>query len=217
MQKTNTSLFWMQFKKMPLIGIARNIPKDTLLSILPHYAEAGLINIEVTMNSPGAEEEIRETVKEFGTVLNIGAGTVCSIADLEKALNAGATFIVTPIVDVKVIQACRQRTIPLFTGAYTPTEIYKAMHAGCDAVKLFPSSSMTVEFIKDLLGPFPDAKLIPTGGVDVNNAVSFLNAGAAGVGMGSQLFYTEYIKKKNFKALSGHFKMIADRIASSGK
>lgn len=210
---TDTSIFWQRFEKMPVIGIARNIPTEALLSILPHYVAAGLQSVEITMNSPGAEKAIQEAVKQFGAVLNIGAGTVCSVEDFDKALNAGATFIVTPIVDEAIINASRQSALPIFTGALTPTEIYKAWRAGSDMVKLFPASSVTTGFIKDILGPFPDIKLVPTGGIDLENGVSFLNAGAAGIAMGSQLFGKTFVREKNWEALGRHFKLIADRIA----
>src|SRR6185437_10684406 len=138
---------WKKFLKLPVVGIVRNITIEDLGSILPLYQEAGLSTMEITMNTPGAEQMIRYATEQYGFELNIGAGTVCNQRELEKALRAGARFIVTPITDEHVIRICRQEAVPVFAGAFTPAEIYKAWEAGADMVKIFPATSLGTQYI----------------------------------------------------------------------
>ena len=212
MQVTQQVQFWQRFRQMPLVGICRNVALGDLMHILPLYQSAGLQNIEITMNTPDAGGIIRTLVKEFGNELNIGAGTVCSTRDLAIALAAGATFIVTPVVDEKVIQGCRIAKTPVFAGAFTPTEIFQAWSYGADVVKLFPSSAGSMEFIRDLRGPFPQIPLLPTGGVNLDNCADFIMAGAAGVGAGSQLIDKKMVETGNWEALKKHFDNYASQL-----
>ncbi len=123
MDMERTQFSWNGFYAMPVIGIMRNISAADVADILPLYYDSGLTTIEVTMNSPGFEESIRLALQNFAGKVNIGAGTVRTEKDLESALHAGAQFIVTPVIDLKVIELCKQSGIPLFAGAYTRTEI----------------------------------------------------------------------------------------------
>jgi 2-dehydro-3-deoxyphosphogluconate aldolase/(4S)-4-hydroxy-2-oxoglutarate aldolase len=195
------------FIKMPVIDIIRNIPLETMKEIVPLFIKAGLTTIEVTMNSTKASETISYISKNHPN-LNVGAGTVCDMNDLQKAFDAGATFIVTPIVHQEVIVACSQRDIPIFSGAYTPTEIYMASKLGASMVKVFPATQIGPAYIKDVLAPLNNLKLVPTGGVSIDNIASFFKAGAAAVGMGSSLFDKKLIAKKDFEGLLNHFKKI---------
>ena len=210
MKKTNFS--WNSFNAMPVIGIMRNLSLADVENILPMYAASGLNTIEVTMNSPDAVESIKQSIKKYGDRLNIGAGTVCTKKDLEIALNAGANFIVTPIVNLKIIERCRKSGVPIFAGAYTPTEIFTAWDAGADMVKVFPMVGNAIEYIKAVRGPLPQIKLLPTGGVNLQNCISFFEAGASGIGIGGQLFDKDYINKKDWPALAGLFASFASKI-----
>jgi 2-dehydro-3-deoxyphosphogluconate aldolase/(4S)-4-hydroxy-2-oxoglutarate aldolase len=195
------------FIKMPVIGILRNIPLETMKEIVPLFIKAGLTTIEVTMNSTKASETISYISKNHPN-LNVGAGTVCDMNDLQKAFDAEATFIVTPIVYQEVIVAYSQRDIPIFSGAHTPTEIYMASKLGASIVKVFSATQLGPAYIKDVLAPLNNLKLVPTGGVSIDNIASFFKAGAAGVGMGSSLFDKKLIAKKDFEGLLNHFKKI---------
>jgi 2-dehydro-3-deoxyphosphogluconate aldolase/(4S)-4-hydroxy-2-oxoglutarate aldolase len=197
---------------MPVIGIMRNFSLVDIETILPVYADSDLNTIEVTMNSSGAVEAIGFAIENYGDRLNIGAGTVCTENDLEVALNAGAQFIVTPIVHLKIIELCRQAGVPIFAGAYTPTEIFTAWNAGADMVKVFPMVGNAIEYIKAIRGPLPQIKLLPTGGVNLQNCTSFFEAGASGIGVGGQLFDKNYINKKNWSALTDIFTSFAGKI-----
>ena len=196
------------FNKMPVIGILRNISLETIESIMPIYSAVGFTNIEVTMNTPDVANIISKLCKNYPN-LNIGAGTVCNKAELESALKAGASFIVTPIISEEVIQTCVKNNIPIFPGAYTTTEIYLANQLGATAVKVFPATQLGPDYIKDVLGPLDKSRLIPTGGVTKNNIKKFFESGAYAVGMGSSLFDKKLISAKKLEALKAHFLEIA--------
>jgi 2-dehydro-3-deoxyphosphogluconate aldolase/(4S)-4-hydroxy-2-oxoglutarate aldolase len=120
--------------------------------------------------------------------MNVGAGTVCSLDDLDAALSAGASFIVTPIVNSEVIRVCKKENVPVIPGGFTPTEIYQAWQFGADMVKLFPANRFGPDYLKDIRGPLDHIKLIPTGGVDLKNMPAYLENGAYAFGVGSPLF-----------------------------
>ena len=192
------SFSWELFNKIPIIGIMRNLPAGRIIQIASLFAEAGLTNLEITLNSPGAPELIRELAKVFKDKINIGAGTVCSLAELDTALSAGAAFIVTPVVNEEIIQKCVSMAIPVFPGAYTPTEIYRAHVLGAAMVKVFPASALGPAYIRELSGPFPHFKLLPTGGISVENMEDYIKAGAKGLGIGSHLFPAELIQQERW-------------------
>lgn len=190
------------FNKMPIIGIMRNIPDEHIEDIAGVYHRSGLTCLEITMNSPNAEQNISLLADLYGDELNIGAGTVCSMADLEKALKANAQFIVTPVINEEVIKACVTEKVPIFPGAYTPSEIYKAWSLGASMVKLFPAGDLKPGYIKELLAPLSFVSLMPTGAVTLDNFISYFQQGAKGVGVGSQLFPKDIINGQDWQALA---------------
>lgn len=201
------------FNRIPIIGIMRNVSHQHTEAIADIYSQSGLTCIEVTMNSANAEAIISSLINGYGDKLNIGAGTVLTMHDLEKALKAGAGFIVTPVVNEEVIKACAEQKIPVFPGAYTPTEIYKAWSLGATMVKVFPATTLGSGYIKELSGPLGHINLVPTGGISLDNFTAYFEAGAKAVGIGSHLFpknileagdwetlgdiYTSYVAKYN--------------------
>ncbi|MHA4740252.1 bifunctional 4-hydroxy-2-oxoglutarate aldolase/2-dehydro-3-deoxy-phosphogluconate aldolase [Dyadobacter sp. MSC1_007] len=207
------SFSWELFNKAPLVGIIRNVSPEDLKSILPIYREAGLTTVEITMNTPGATDMIRYAIENEHYGLNIGAGTVCTKEDLDLALEAGAQFIVTPVISKKVIKSCVKKGIPVFPGAFTPTEIYNAWTLGASMVKIYPATSLGPEYIKDLKAPMNQLKLLPTGGVGLENMAAFLKAGANGLGIGGQLFDKDLIKNKNWDGLKAHFLQFVQKLA----
>jgi len=209
---TTSAFSWARFDQAPLVGIIRNVSADDVAQVLPVYRDAGLTTIEITLNTPGAEDMIRQAVEQYGTDLNIGAGTVCTAEELEKALAAGARFIVTPIIDEAVIRRCTERGVPIFPGAFTPSEVYKAWTLGASMVKVFPTTTLGPAYISDLKGPLPQIKLLPTGGVNLANLDQFFRAGASGVGVGSHLFDKTLIRDKQWSLLKTHFQTFLDKL-----
>jgi 2-dehydro-3-deoxyphosphogluconate aldolase/(4S)-4-hydroxy-2-oxoglutarate aldolase len=148
----------------------------------------GVTVVEVTMTVPGAVELLRELKLEHGTKLLLGAGTVTTAAQAEATIEAGAEFVVSPSLHPEVISATKKNGKVSIPGALTPTEAINAWEAGADYVKIFPCSAVGgASYLKALLAPFPHLKLIPTGGVTLQTAESFLQAGARALGIGSDL------------------------------
>ncbi len=193
------------FDKMPLIGIMRHFPEEHLQPVVTAFQAAGLTTLEITMNSPGAAASISSLREQWAGRMNIGAGTVLTRDDLEQALNAGAQFIVTPVLNRALIKACVKKDIPVFPGAMTPTEIYKAWKWGATAVKVFPAGKLGPGYLKDVLEPLNEVKLIPTGGVNPDNFIDFLKMGASGAGMASALFPKELIEAANWGELRNFY------------
>lgn len=209
----STSLFWERYQKAPVIGIIRGQSLQTVLKIAQAYEEAGFTTLEITMNTAGATSMI-STLRSNFPLLNIGAGTVCNLIELREALDAGAQFIVTPIIDEAVITHAVDENVPIFPGAFSPTEIYKASSLGASAVKVFPATQLGVQFIEDVLGPLDQIKLLPTGGVSKSNIRSFFEAGAFGVGMGSSLIDKKLVSEGDYEGLKQHFIAIKTEIAA---
>lgn len=199
------------FDQMPIVGILRGFSEEEILKSLEIYKAAGLTTAEITMNTPNAKLLIQKATKQFAGQLNIGAGTVCTMSDLEDALQGGAEFIVTPVLDENVIRACVKAKVPIFPGAYTPSEIYKAWSLGASMVKVFPANLLGPKYIKAILAPLDDLKLIPTGGVNFDNIGDYLKAGAKGFGMGSLLFDKALIKSKNWEGLEEKLRGVANK------
>lgn len=199
------SFSWELFERIPIVGILRNFPSSHMDKLSECYAQAGLSTLEITMNSEGAAQAIASLIKTVEGKLNVGAGTVCNLEDLDQALQAGAQFIVTPIVDEAVIQKCVAHSIPVFPGAYTPTEIYKAWSLGASMVKVFPAGKLGPEYIKEVLAPLNHIKLLPTGGISLDNLEDFIKAGAKGFGIGSQLIPKHLVVNNDWEALREHF------------
>lgn len=204
---------WELFNKAPLVGIIRNVSLEDVKRILPIYREAGLTTVEITMNTPGATDMIRYALESEHYGLNIGAGTVCTKDDLDAALDAGAQFIVTPVLSKKVVKSCVKKGIPVFPGAYTPTEVFNAWSLGASMVKIYPATALGPGYIKDLKAPMSQLKLLPTGGVSLENMEAFLKAGANGLGIGGQLFDKKLIQDKNWDGLKAHFLQFAQKLA----
>ena len=185
---------WTLFEELPVIGILRGYSMDQVKKIVEYSGKGGLKNIEITMNSKNATDQIMEAKEVARDTMNVGAGTVCTLKDLDSALSAGATFIVTPIVNPDVIQACKKENVPVIPGGFTPTEIYNAWQLGADMVKVFPANRFGPGYIKDIKGPLSDIKLVVTGGVNLDNFQEYINCGSYGFGVGSPLFNKERVE-----------------------
>ncbi len=171
-----------------LIAIGRNLEPALVPTIGEGLLAGGVHAFEITLNNPSAFTAIAALTRRFNPRdLLIGAGTVLDLEQAERAVEAGAQFLVMPHLDVAIVEWAVKRELPAFPGAFTPTEILAAWRAGATAVKLFPASAVGPAFVRELRGPLPQIPLVPTGGVTLENAPAFLAAGALAVGMGSWL------------------------------
>ncbi|WP_414566115.1 MULTISPECIES: bifunctional 4-hydroxy-2-oxoglutarate aldolase/2-dehydro-3-deoxy-phosphogluconate aldolase [unclassified Anabaena] len=165
-------------------------------------ASGGMQLIEITWNSDGAGELISQLRAELPGCL-IGTGTLFNVQQLQDAIACGAQFLFTPHVDTAMIQAAVAQDVPIIPGALTPTEIVTAWHHGASCVKVFPVQAVGgANYIKSLQGPLGEIPLIPTGGVTLENAHQFIQAGAIAVGLSGQLFPQRLVTQGNWQAIA---------------
>lgn len=212
---SDQSFSWALFDKMPIVGIIRNLSVEEINFVLPIYKEAGFTTVEITLNTPEALTVIQTLAKQYKGELNVGAGTVCTVNDLTDAVNACANFIVTPILQVEVVKKCVSMNVPIFPGAFTPTEIYEAWALGASMVKLYPASVVGPAYVSAVLAPLNKVKIMPTGGIHLSNMLAFMKAGSAALGVGSELFDKKIIQKRDTEAMLAHFKLFAQQMQLS--
>jgi 2-dehydro-3-deoxyphosphogluconate aldolase/(4S)-4-hydroxy-2-oxoglutarate aldolase len=185
-----------------VIAVIRLADAEKLRAVIDALAAGGVRVFEVTMTVPSAIQLIAQLTRDLPRELMVGAGTVIGADTARRAIDAGARFIVGPVFRREVIDACHERHVPAMPGCFTPTEILDAWEAGADIVKVFPSTSLGPTFIKDVRAPLPQLKLMPTGGVTIDNAADWLRAGAVAVGIGSALVDAAAVKEGDLAAIT---------------
>jgi 2-dehydro-3-deoxyphosphogluconate aldolase / (4S)-4-hydroxy-2-oxoglutarate aldolase len=191
-----------EFKTQPLLGILRGIELKIVEPLISAVIDSGLKAIEITMNTDGAAEIIRRSVKVSRKRLTIGAGTVLDMQALKSALGAGASFMVTPVLVKEVMDYCVKNKIPCFPGALSPQEIYAAWQAGAAMVKVFPAGVFGPGYLKEVKGPFKDIELLACGGVTALNFKEYIAAGASAVSFGGSVFKKEWLAAREFSRIS---------------
>ena len=176
--------------------------------------DGGIVAIELTMTTPGALDVVETLAGRHDGALLVGAGSVLDAATARRAVDAGATFVVSPVFRAEVVLEAQRLGVPAMPGAFTPTEILDAHAAGADAVKVFPADTLGPAFIKGVLGPMPFLRLMPTGGVTPENVGSWLRAGAAAVGLGSALVDPKLVAAGDFGALRARARLTRDNVAA---
>lgn len=174
------------------------------MELLPLCADAGLCAVEITMNTSGAAKMIERATHQFGNALSIGAGTVCNLTDLRTAKDAGAGFIVMPIVEPDVVRACADDGMPVFPGAMTPSEVALAWTLGATMVKLFPAGLLGPSYARDILAPLSHIPLLVTGGVGLEQLAHYWSVGVKGFGIGTPLFPKEFIRTRSWVSMKTH-------------
>lgn len=178
-----------------LVPVVRASSADEAMRVIDAIKEGGVSVLEITMTVPGAVKVIEEVVKKFGAEATVGAGTVLDPETARACILAGAQFVVSPALNLDTIALCRRYSVPVMPGALTPTEVVTAWQAGADFVKVFPCGSMGgASYIKNLKGPLPHIKFIPTGGVSLKTAADFIKAGSSALGVGTDLVDVKAIR-----------------------
>ena len=185
-----------------IIAIVRLENYDWAVSVAQALLDGGISVIEFTLTGSGVHRAITDVRREFGDRMRIGVGTVLSPTEAEAAIEVGAEFVVTPVVQPAVIAACRQFAIPVMCGAMTPTEAWTAHNAGADLIKIFPARVGGPEFIRDLLAPLPQLRVVPTGGVSASNVRAYLEAGAVAIGAGGKLIAPQVVEQRDWAAIT---------------
>lgn len=192
---------------IPVIAILRGVEKEFFKDIAQASFSVGLQAIEVTMNTPDVEKILNESVAQAPKGRLIGAGTVRTRQEAEKAIGSGAMFLVTPNFNEEVITYSQSQNVPVVAGALTPTEVYNAWQAGAEMVKVFPCQAMGgPQYISELLGPFDSLPLVAVGGVNRENIDAYFQAGAKAVGVSSALFGKKALEEKNINQLTKNVK-----------
>jgi 2-dehydro-3-deoxyphosphogluconate aldolase/(4S)-4-hydroxy-2-oxoglutarate aldolase len=183
------------------MGILRGVTEDSLDGVLETAISAGLKFLEITWNTPRADFLLYKAVQKYSDQISLGAGTIRSVEDAQKALDSGARFLVSPGLNENVAAYCRDKNIAYFPGALTPTEIENAWNLGAVMVKVFPSSQFGPEYFKLLKGPLQDVKLMAVGGVGAGNVLQYLQSGADAVALGGSIFSVKRMENKEFLAI----------------
>lgn len=184
-----------QIESLGLVPVVRASSADEAMQAIEAIKEGGVNVLEITMTVPGAIKVIEKVADKYGSDVLVGAGTVLDPETARACLLAGAQFIVSPALNLDTIALCQRYSAPIMPGVLTPTEVITAWSAGADFVKVFPAGSVGgANYIKNLKGPFPHIKMIPTGGVSLKTAADFIKAGAAALGVGTDLVDVKAIR-----------------------
>jgi 2-dehydro-3-deoxyphosphogluconate aldolase/(4S)-4-hydroxy-2-oxoglutarate aldolase len=197
-----------------VVALTRADNSDGLLDCAKALADGGLTSIELTMTTPGAIRMLEKSTAELPDFL-FGLGTVLDAETARAGILAGAKFVVTPALRPDVITLCRRYSIPVFCGAFTPTEIVNAWESGADAAKVFPAEFFGPAYIKSIKGPLPQIELVPTGGVNAENVGEFLKAGAMATAAGSSLVDSKALKEKNWASITAKAKAFVAAVAAA--
>ena len=199
-----------------VIAVVR-APEAARLRAVAHALAAGGVGaVEITLTTPGAISMIGDLARDDDlSGCAVGAGTVLDEAAARAVMDAGARFVVSPTLDHAVIRACRERAVPCMPGAFTPTEILEAWRAGASLVKLFPAASLGPGFIRDVLAPLPFVRLVPSGGVTLENAAEWIRAGAAAVSVGGALLRAALLGHESAAELTARARLLVTQVRAA--
>jgi 2-dehydro-3-deoxyphosphogluconate aldolase / (4S)-4-hydroxy-2-oxoglutarate aldolase len=198
-----------------VVAVIRLQDGSRLRAVVGALADGGITALEVTMTVPRAIELIREIAPTLPAGFDIGAGTVVDPDTARAAIDAGARFVVGPVFRPGVIDACHRAGAAVMPGCFSPTEILAAWDAGADIVKVFPATALGPTFFKDVRGPLPRVKLMPTGGVSLENAGDWIRAGAVAIGVGSALVDAKLVSAGDYAAITDRAKRFVERVRSA--
>lgn len=188
--------------RVPAVGGAPSADVPALVGLCRALLDGGVRFTEITMTTPGALQAIAEARQALGDQAVLGVGSVLDGATARNAILAGAQFVVSPVTDAQVIRTAHRYGLAVIAGAMTPTEVLQAQTAGADLVKIFPANLLGPQYVKDLLAPMPELRLMPTGGVNLQTVKDWVAAGAACLGVGTALVQKGWVAARNWKALT---------------
>jgi 2-dehydro-3-deoxyphosphogluconate aldolase/(4S)-4-hydroxy-2-oxoglutarate aldolase len=195
-----------------IVAIIRANSANELIDAAAAIHAGGVDVIEVTMTTPSALQVISDVSSAYGDSVLVGAGSVLDAETARAVMLAGAEFIVSPVTKMDVIEICNRYGKVVIPGAFTPTEILMAWEAGADYVKVFPSSGVGPTYIKDIKAPLPHIPLVPTGGINAENAAEFISAGSTALGVGSALVNNQLIEARRFESLTERAKKLSAEV-----
>lgn len=199
-------------EKYKAVAVVRLPEPDMVEPVLEALYEGGIRVAEITMTVPNAISLIKKAVAKSPDDFLMGVGSVTNAEMTEKAVNAGAKYVVSPIMKKEIIDKANELGVPVMPGAFTPTEIQQAWEWGADIIKIFPADIVGMNFIKAVKAPLPHLKLMPTGGVTLTNGGEWIKAGACAVGIGSALLNKEAIKRGDFDIITNNAKILLSNL-----
>jgi 2-dehydro-3-deoxyphosphogluconate aldolase/(4S)-4-hydroxy-2-oxoglutarate aldolase len=198
-----------------VVAVIRLKDAGALGAVVDALAAGGVRAIEVTMTVPGAIELIREIAPSLPPDVVLGAGTVLDAETAQAAVEAGARYVVSPVFREEVLRVCHRFDVAALPGCFTPTEILGAWEAGADVVKVFPATALGPGYFRDLRGPFPELRLMPTGGVSLANAGEWIRAGAVAIGVGTALVDAEAVAARRFDEITERARQFVAAVAAA--
>lgn len=192
-----------------VVGILRLPEPDHAVRALEVAIEHGLRAVEVTMNTPSALQILQEARKRWDGKALVGAGTVLTAEEAQQVIDAGAQFVVSPILDEGMLQTALKHDVPPVPGVFSPTEAYRAWRMGAPVVKVFPAVTLGTQFFRELKAPLHQIRLMAVGGINAHNAAEYLHAGADMVGVGGALFPKQAIAMGEFEGVAQTAKVLA--------
>ncbi|MBP1890212.1 2-dehydro-3-deoxyphosphogluconate aldolase/(4S)-4-hydroxy-2-oxoglutarate aldolase [Clostridium moniliforme] len=198
-----------------IVAVVRANNPEEAIKISDACLKGGIDSIEITFTIPGAENVIRELISKFTEELLVGAGTVLDSETARIAILAGAKFIVSPGFDLETAKLCNRYRVPYMAGCVTINEMIRALEAGVDIIKLFPGSAFGAGYVKSVKAPLPQAPIMPTGGVDINNVDQWIKNGCIAVGVGGKL--TAGAKTGDFESITKLSKEFIEKIKEARK
>ena len=203
-------------REVGLVPIVRAPSPEDAFRAAEAIISGGIGVAEITMTVPNAIRVMERVAERYGDKVLLGAGTILDPESCRAALLAGAEFIVTPSLDVRVIEMARRYSKPCFPGALTPTEVLTAWQAGADMVKIFPAGPVGgPKYIKALKGPFPQIDFIPTGGVNLETTPEFIKAGAAAVAVGGEMVDLKALREGKLEVITSNARRFLDAVRSA--
>jgi len=198
-----------------VVAIIRAESAQEAIDVCLAIAKGGVKPIEITMTVPGAIEAIKELKGTLQGKVLLGAGTVLDPETAKAVIYAGAEFVVAPTLNLEVIKVCRRYSKIVIPGAFTPTEILTAWESGADIVKIFPARVGGPKYVTDIRGPLPQIRLLPTGGVELDNTPDFIKAGAVAVAVGTSLVDKKAVKEKKFDIITENARKFVEAVKSA--
>ena len=195
-----------------VVAIVRVESAQEAIEVCGAIAKGGVKPIEVTMTVPGAIDVIKEFKSTVKDEVLVGAGTVLDPETARAVILAGAEFVVSPTLNLEVIEVCRRYSKIVIPGTFTPTEILTAWEAGADIVKVFPATVGGPKYLRDIRGPLPQIRLIPTGGVNVENTPDFIRAGAVAVAAGTSLVDKKAVSERRYDIITENAKKFVEAV-----
>jgi 2-dehydro-3-deoxyphosphogluconate aldolase/(4S)-4-hydroxy-2-oxoglutarate aldolase len=204
-----------RIEELGVVAVIRLRDPGRLRAVVTALAEGGVRALEVTMTVPGAVGLIADLATALPSGFLLGAGTVTNADTASAVIAAGARFVVGPVLRRDVIRVCHERGVAAVPGCFSPTEILDAHEAGADIVKLFPATMLGPQYIKDVRAPLPDVRLMPTGGVTIENAGDWIRAGAVAVGIGSALVDAGAVERGDMACITANARRVVANIAAA--